>query len=432
MAEYGLKGLCAYADHAHVGGGHSAQVDAAVLECLAFLAQPLQHSLEDALSMCLKIGEAGVVCMDLLSGTHKRKLGTPEPTSVECKPQEGKCVLISGHDLFCLKSLLKATDGAGINVYTHGEMLPAHGYPELKKKHPQLVGHYGGAWNRQWGEFKRFPGPIVMTSNCLTEPLPKYKDRLFTFGPVGWPGCVHLGGEIPADSVNDKLWEPVVQSARENDGFSKEDSQFTYPAVSKDGQPSPKDALQMTGFGHDAVLGVAGTVLQGIETGAISRFHVIGGCDGDEREREYFTKLASLLPKDSVVLTLGCGKFRISSEVRASLGEIGDTGIPRVLDLGQCNDTISAVHIATALAGALKCEVSELPISITLCWLEQKAILVLLSCMHLGLKPIRVGPTLPSFVTEDVLNVMVNNFGIKVCGDPQKDIDEMIAQKGMS
>lgn len=423
MLEYGLKGIAAYAHHAEVGGKQDPRVNAFILEALAFLEGPQRNDLGAALNMCLRAGEANLWTMETLYNANVQ-LGVPEPATVPCSPTKGKCVLISGHDLVVMEKLLEACEKNGINVYTHGEMLPGHSYPNLKK-YKNLAGHFGGSWNRQHHEFKHFPGPIVMTSNCIIEPLSSYKSKMFTFGPVGWPGCTHIG-----DTLQNIDFTNVLSNAEASAGFTNE-TEFGYQAVSKEGQPSPKQPWTV-GFGHSTVLGAAETVIAGVKAGAITRFHLIGGCDGDEAARKYYTELAENLPEGAVVLTLGCGKFRFSDEVRAKLGTIGDTGIPRVLDMGQCNDTYSAVQVAVALAGAFECKVTDLPLSITLCWLEQKAIAVLLTCLHLGLKPIRVGPTLPAFVTGDVLNVLVNDFGVKVVGDPKKDIEEMHAASGMS
>lgn len=424
MLTYGLKGVAAYADHAAVHGFEDPRIYAFLHEALAFLVSKERHDLGAALAMCLRAGEANLWTMELLNKANM-SLGTPEPTSVPVAPVEGKCILVSGHDLKVLESLLEHCEPLGIKVYTHGEMLPAHSYPKLKG-YKSLVGHYGGAWNRQQHEFAHFPGAIVLTSNCLIEPRDTYKNQVFTFGAVGWPGLKHLGDELP-----NLKWDKVSTMAGAMKGFTAADSKFTYDPVSGHGQPSPTQP-QMVGFGHDAVLGAAATVLAGVEAGAISRFFLIGGCDGDAAQRNYFTELSEKLPETSVVLTLGCGKFRVSDQARDRLGNVGDTGIPRVLDVGQCNDTYSAVRIAMGLADALKCKISDLPLSIVLSWYEQKAIAVLLTCLHLGLKPIRVGPTLPAFVTEDVLAVLVKEFGIKVCDDVDADLKEMTDAKAAS
>jgi len=424
MLIYGIKGVCAYADHAYMFGKEDPRIYAYLHEALAFLSSPARDDLGQALQMCLRCGEANLWTMELLSESNAT-LGKQEPTKVPVSPTPGKCILVSGHDLAFLESLLKACQPLGIKVYTHGEMLPAHAYPKLKA-FGCLAGHYGGAWNRQAHEFAHFPGPIVLTSNCLTQPAKAYQARVYTAGPVGWPGVQHLG-----DTLDAIQWTKVLDAAAASPGFTAADTKFAYDGVSGKGQPSPTKP-QMVGFGHDAVLGAAATVLGGIQAGAISRFFLIGGCDGDAAGRNYFTELSEKLPPTSVVLTLGCGKFRVSDDARERLGNVGDTGIPRVLDLGQCNDTYSAIRIALGLADALKCKVSDLPLSIVLSWYEQKAIAVLLTCLHLGLKPIRIGPVLPAFVTKDVLDVLVKQFGVIATGDVDADLKQMLAASGAS
>jgi hydroxylamine reductase len=424
MLLYGIKGICAYADHARLAGKSNAKVNDFVFEALAFLTTPKRDDLGAMLQMCLRAGEANLWTMETLYEANSM-LGSPEPTEVPVTPVPGKCVLISGHDLVVMESLLKACEPLGIKVYTHGEMLPGHSYPKLKA-YKSLAGHFGGAWNRQQHEFAHFPGPIVLSSNCLIEPKKTYADNTYTFGAVGWPGIKHIG-----DHMSEVDWSGVTEHASKMSGFTESDKEFKYDSSSLYGQPSPKKAMTV-GFGHETVIGAAGTVLKGIEAGAISRFYLIGGCDGDAESRNYYTDLAENLPETSVVLTLGCGKFRISDEAKSRLGNIGDTGIPRVLDVGQCNDTYSAIRIALALSDALKCKVTDLPLSIVLSWYEQKAIAVLLTCLHLGLKPIRIGPTLPAFVTGDVLNVLVKDFGIIPVGDVSEDIKTMHDAKAMS
>jgi hydroxylamine reductase len=371
------------------------------------------------LQYALKCGEANIGAMALLHNSHASTLGVPTPAAAPMKPKPGKCILISGHDLILLKSLLEKTEPLGINVYTHGEMLPAFGYEKLRQ-HKNLVGNYGGAWMRQSVEFPHFPGPIVMTTNCLTEPREDYAKRLFTAGAVGWPGNVHLGSNL--DDIN---WDPLIKAAQAAPGFTPTDKEFSY--VDPPGVKRPDSYT--VGFGHETVISVAPTILEGIKSGAITRFFVVGGCDGFEGQRSYYTELVKNLPKTAVILTVGCGKFRIN---HLDLGCIGDTKIPRLLDLGQCNDAFSAVQIAVALAGALNCKVSDLPLNLVLSWFEQKAIAVLLSCLHLGLKPIHVGPSLPAFLTPEVLSVLVKDFGIRVCGDPAADMKLMLEGKCLS
>jgi len=349
MLLYGLKGVAAYADHARMAGKEDPVIYDFIHEALATLCTPTRDDLGAMLGLCLKAGEVNLRAMELLYEGNAT-LGTPEPTEVQVKPVAGKCILISGHDLIVMEALLKECEPLGIKVYTHGEMLPGHSYPSLKK-YKCLAGHFGGAWNRQQHEFAHFPGPIVFTSNCLIEPKKSYAANIYNFGPVGWPGLKHLG-----EKLGDVNWKQVTDHAQKMPGFTNETA-FAYDPSSAHGQPSPQLPL-MTGFGHETVIGAAGTVLAGVEAGAISRFYLIGGCDGDAESRNYYTDLSENLPDTSVVLTLGCGKYRISDKAKERLGSVGDTGIPRVLDVGQCNDTYSAVRIALALADALKCKVS--------------------------------------------------------------------------
>jgi len=413
MLTYSCKGISAYADHSLMNHKEDPAIYAFLHEAMAFLLTPERRDLNAALGLLIKSGSVNVATMALLDSSNKT-LGTPGPSTVPVKPKPGKCILISGHDLILLNSLLPICDDHGINVYTHGEMLPAHSYPALKG-HKSLAGHYGGAWMRQSVEFPHFPGPVLMTTNCITEPHDSYKSHLFTCAAVGWPGVPHLGNDV--ESVH---WQPLIDRAKLMKGFTAADKEFKYA----DPVGCPRPASLTVGFGHDTILSVAPTVLEEVTKGNITRFFVVGGCDGFEGTRSYYTEFVKRLPKTAVVLTVGCGKFRFN---HLDLGTIGETGIPRILDMGQCNDSFGAVQVALGLAGALKCEVKDLPLSIVLSWFEQKAIAVLLSLMALGIKPIHVGPSLPAFITPEVLGVLVKDFGIKVCGDPQKDVDEMCA-----
>jgi len=413
MLLYGLKGVAAYTDHAIVAGQEDPEVYASIAETLAFLLSPERYDVGTSLQMCLKLGGVNFKVMGNLYRSNAL-LGTPAPQKVVTTMVPGKCVLVSGHDLHVLKDLLVATEGTGINVYTHGEMLPSHGYPHLNQ-HSHLAGHFGGPWNRQSVEFPHFPGPVVMTTNCLTDPKPLYKHRLFTFGAVGWEGVAHLGNER-----KDVDWGRVVAAAQASEGIAAEDAgrPFRYPPQIGVNRPDH----YTVGFGHEAILSHASTVLDEIRKGTISRFFVIGGCDGYEGARNYFTEVGGALPDTGVVLTMGCGKFRVNHLDR---GTIGDTGIPRILDLGQCNDSHSAILVALALADALKCKVSDLPLSFVISWLEQKAVAVFLTMLHLGLKPIYLGPSLPAFATPAVLEVLVKEFGIIPAGDARADVAQM-------
>lgn len=415
MLVYGLKGIAAYADHSLMNNKEDPAIYAFIHKALAWLASPKAYDLGEGLGLCLEAGKANVATMSLLYNSNKT-LGVPSPTVVPVKPVKGKAILVSGHDLIILKGLLEATEPLGINVYTHGEMLPAHSYPELRK-HKNLVANFGGAWMRQSIEFPHFPGPILMTTNCLTEPHESYRDRIFTAGAVGWSNVPHIG-----DNMKDIKFDSLIKAAQAAPGYNNETA-FSYSDPIGVRRP---DTLTV-GFGHETILSVAPTIIDQIQKGNITRFFVVGGCDGFEGARSYYTDLVAKMPKTAVILTVGCGKYRIN---HLDLGTIGDTGIPRILDMGQCNDSFSAVQVALALADVLKCKVSDLPLSIVLSWFEQKAVAVLLSCLQLGLKPIHIGPSLPAFVTPEVLDVLVKDFGIMPLGDPEEDLKRMLAAKG--
>ena len=393
LLTYGIKGAAAYAEHAAILGKEDPVVYAFFHEALDFLTDPTP-TVDALVAMNLKCGEISLRVLALLDSANTGAYGNPVPTKVLMGHVPGKAILVSGHDLKDLDELLKQTAGKGINVYTHGEMLPAHGYPELKK-HPHLVGHYGGAWQKQAAEFDRFPGAILMTTNCLQRPRESYQARIFTSGLVAWPGVAHIGN---------RDFSAVIEAALDCRGFV---------------DVSPVKSHHV-GFGHHAVLGVADTVIDAVKTGAIKRFVLIGGCDGAEPGRNYYTELAETMPKDWVVLTLGCGKFRV---VDCDLGEIG--GLPRLLDMGQCNDSFSAIRVAVALAEAFGTDVNSLPLNLVLSWYEQKAICVLLALLHLGVKNIRVGPKLPAFVTPAVLKVLVDTFNIMPITTVRDDLEAM-------
>ena len=392
---YGLKGTAAYADHAFVLGREDASVFAFFHEAMAFLLNP-EPTVDELVGYALKCGEVNLTVMGLLDAANTGTYGHPEPTPVRITPIEGKAILVSGHDLKDLDILLKQTEGKGINIYTHGEMLPCHGYPELKK-YPHLVGNYGGAWQDQRAEFEAFPGSILMTTNCIQKPKENYKARIFTTGLVQWPGVDHIG--------EDKDFSPVIEAALAGDGFTETEEEKTI----------------LTGFGHNAVLGVAPQVIDAVKSGALKHFFLIGGCDGAKPGRNYYTDFAEAVPDDCTILTLACGKFRFN---KLEFGEIG--GIPRLLDIGQCNDAYSAIQIAVALAGAFECDVNDLPLSMVLSWYEQKAICILLTLLHLGIKDIKVGPTLPAFITPTVLQVLVDNFNIAPTTTVEDDLNDCL------
>ncbi|KIH78169.1 hydroxylamine reductase [Geoalkalibacter ferrihydriticus DSM 17813] len=390
---YGCKGMAAYADHAHILGKDDNEIYAFIHKALAAIAES-KLGLMDFVTLCMECGQTNIKCMGLLNQAHIENYQAPTPTPVNIGTKAGKAILVSGHDLKMLEELLKQTEGKGINIYTHVEMLPAHGYPGLKK-YKHLVGNFGGAWQNQYQEFQNFPGAIIFNTNCIQRPADEYKDRLFTWGRVQWPGVKHVEG-----------WDfsEVIAAAQKAEGFSEK---------------ADKDIL--TGCGHDAVLGLADKVIEAVNSGAIKRFFVIGGCDGAKPGRNYYTKFAEQLPKDTVILTLACGKYRFN---KLDLGDIG--GIPRLLDVGQCNDAYSAVQIALALAKAFDCEVNDLPLSIILSWYEQKAVVVLLSLLSLGLQNMKLGPSLPAFVTPNVLNFLVENFNIAPIGTVEEDMKQML------
>jgi hydroxylamine reductase len=393
----GLKGVAAYADHALVLGKEDDSVYAFIHEALDFLTKT-SPSMDQLLGYALKTGEINLKVMELLDAANTGAYGNPVPTPVRVTPIKGKAILISGHDLKDLDALLKQTEGQGINIYTHGEMLPAHGYPGLKK-YKHLAGNYGGAWQDQRAEFDAFPGAILMTTNCIQKPKETYKARIFTSGLVAWPGVAHIA---------DGNFKPVIQAALAAPGFAADEAEKTI----------------LVGFGHAAVLGVAGQVIDAVKTGAIKRFFLIGGCDGAKSGRNYYTEFAQAVPKDCVILTLACGKYRFN---KLDFGTVG--GLPRLLDCGQCNDAYTAIKVAGALAGAFNCTVNELPLSLVLSWYEQKAVCILLTLLHLGIKNIRLGPSLPAFVTPAVLKVLVDKFAIKPIGTVEEDLRDALVGK---
>jgi hydroxylamine reductase len=387
---YGLKGVSAYADHAAVLGQEDEKVYAFIHEAMAALTKK-DLDMNAWLGLVLKCGEINFRAMELLDAANTGTYGHPVPTQVPLGHKAGKAILVSGHDLKDLDELLKQTEGKGIYIYTHGEMLPTHGYPELKK-HSHFYGHYGTAWQNQQKEFANFPGAILMTTNCIQKPQGSYADHIFTTGNVGWPGIHHV----------DHNFEPVIEKALALSGFPTDEE---------------NDSV-MVGFARNAVMGVAPKVIEAVKSGAIKHFFLVGGCDGAKPGRNYYSEFVDLAPKDSVILTLACGKFRFFDK---KLGDIG--GIPRLLDVGQCNDAYSAIQIALALADAFDCGVNDLPLTLVLSWYEQKAIAILLTLLYLGVKDIFVGPSLPAFITPNVLNVLVENYNLRPISTPEKDME---------
>ena len=392
---YGLKGAAAYMEHARVLHQQDADIYAEFHKHMAWLATD-PADVSALLECAMAIGQMNYKVMAMLDKGETEAFGHPQPTQVNVKPVKGKCILVSGHDLIDLEEILKQTEGKGINVYTNGEMLPAHGYPELKK-YKHLVGNYGSAWQNQQREFADFPGAIVMTSNCIIDPnVGSYADRIYTRNIVGWPGVHHIEGDD---------FSAVIEKALEMPGFEYEEI--------------PHNIL--TGFARNALMEAAPAVIDAVKSGDIKHFFLIGGCDGDKAERSYFKEFAQSVPQDSVILTLACGKFKFN---KLEFGDIN--GIPRLLDVGQCNDSYSAIQLALALAEAFECGVNDLPLSLILSWFEQKAIVVLLTLLSLGIKNIHVGPTAPAFLTDNLLGVLVDKFDLKLTSTVEQDMGAIL------
>ena len=379
---YGVKGMAAYANHARRLGKSDENVSAFIEEALFATVTNVNFDLESLLELVLECGRQNIRVMQMLDEGHSEKFGTPEPTTVYEGTKEGPGILVTGHDMLDLSDLLEQSAGQGVNVYTHGEMLPAHSYPELKK-HPHLAGHYGGPWQNQQWEFPAFSGPIVGTTNCVLIPSDVYASRLFTTRVTAVPG----GNRIP-----DNDFSAVIQMAKE------------LPPL-----PDQKVKESAIGFHHSVILGLAEKVVGAVKSGDIKRFYLIGGCDGAEAGRNYYTQLAEEAPNESVILTLGCGKYRIRDK---DYGDID--GIPRFLDMGQCNDAYGAVQVALALSNAFECGVNDLPLEIVLSWFEQKAVAVLLSLLALDVKGIRIGPVAPAFVSPNVMSILQDRFDLKL------------------
>jgi hydroxylamine reductase len=391
---FGIRGIASYMDHARILGRTDDGVYAFIHKGLAELTND-GTTLDEALGLVLKCGEANLKAMELLDAAHTETYGHPVPTKVPLGAKGGKAILVSGHDLKDLEELLKQTSGQGIFIYTHGEMLPAHGYPALKK-YEHFYGHYGTAWQNQAKEFAEFPGAILMTTNCIQRPRPAYMDNIFTSGRVGWPGVTH---------IPDQDFTPVIQRALDLPGF---------PA-------DTKGRHVMVGFGRNAILGLADQIIAAVRNGQIRHFFLVAGCDGAKPGRNYYTEFVEKAPRDCIVLTLACGKFRFFDQ---DLGDIG--GIPRLLDVGQCNDAYSAVQVAVALSKAFGVGVNELPLSMILSWYEQKAVAILLTLLALGIRNIRLGPSLPAFMTPNVLDVLVKKFNIMPITTAEADLKAIL------
>ncbi len=394
---FGIRGVAAYAYHADVLGYRDADVNKFFYKAL-FAIGMKDWGIEELLSIVLEVGEINLKCMALLDKSNTETYGNPEPTGVSLTVEKGPFIVISGHDLYDLKQLLEQTEGKGINIYTHGEMLPAHAYPELKK-YAHLKGNFGTAWQNQQKEFADIPAPILFTTNCLMPPKASYADRVFTTEVVSYPEIVHIG--------DNKDFTPVIEKALALGGYPT-DMHFT-------GINGGEKV--MTGFAHNTVLSVADTVIDAVKSGAIKHFFLVGGCDGAKPGRNYYTDFVKQTPSDSIVLTLACGKYRFND---LDIGTIG--GLPRIMDMGQCNDAYSAIKVAVALAEAFECGVNDLPLSMVLSWYEQKAVCILLTLLHLGIKNILLGPSLPAFVSPNVLNFLVEKFNIAPISTPEEDL----------
>jgi hydroxylamine reductase len=389
-----LKGIGAYAYHARELGARDEQVDAFFAEALFSTLTNVNFDLDSHIKLLLKAGEINLRAMELLDRANVEKFGEMEPTEVQVGTKSGPGILVTGHDFLDLYELLKQTEGKGINVYTHGEMLPGLAYPELKK-FSHLVGNYGTAWQNQKKEFEEFSGAILGTTNCVLIPRDSYKDRMFTCGIADLPDVVH---------IQNRDFTPVIEKA------------LSLPPLQENIGPTT-----MTGFHHNAVLKIADKIVAAVKAGKIRHFFVVGGCDGSRSSRKYYTEFVQKLPQDCVVLTLGCGKYRFNY---LDLGEID--GIPRLLDMCQCNNAYSAIQVAVALADAFDCEVNDLPLSIVLSWFEQKAVSVLLTLLHLGIKDMRIGPTLPAFLTPNVIQVLQDNYNLQPITTPEEDIKALL------
>ncbi len=397
---FGIRGVAAYAYHAAVLGYTDDTVNKFFYKALSAIG--MDWGMEELLPIVLEVGEINLKCMELLDKANTESYGNPVPTEVSMTVEKGPFIVISGHDLYDLKQLLEQTEGKSINVYTHGEMLPAHAYPELKK-YTHLKGNFGTAWQNQQKEFDAIPAPILFTTNCLMPPKLSYADRVFTTEVVSYPEMIHIGEK--------KDFTPVIEKALALGGY---ETDMHFSGING-------GEKLMTGFGHHAVLSVAEDVIEAVKKGAIKHFFLVGGCDGAKPGRNYYTELVKQTPQDTIILTLACGKYRFND---LDLGTIG--GLPRIMDMGQCNDAYSAIKVAIALAEAFECEVNELPLSMILSWYEQKAVCVLLTLLHLGIKDILLGPSLPAFVSPNILNFLVENYNIAPISTVGEDLKKII------
>ena len=401
MILFGIRGVSAYAHHALMLDKRDDEVNAFFYKALKAIGDDL--TVPELLEIVLETGRINLKCMELLDHANTGAYGIPTPASVTTNIEKGPFIVVTGHDLHDLKLLLEQTEGKGVNIYTHGEMLPSHGYPELRK-YPHLKGNYGTAWQNQQIEFSNMPAPILFTTNCLMPPKENYQDRIYTTSVVDYPGLKHIG--------DDKDFSEMIAQAIALGGYS-EDKKMT---------GINGGDVMMTGFSHRTVLSLADKVIDAVKSGAVKHFFLVGGCDGAQTGRNYYTEFVKQTPEDSIVLTLACGKYRFND---LDLGMIGD--FPRIMDMGQCNDAYGAIQVAVALAEAFGCGVNDLPLSLNISWYEQKAVAVLLTLLYLGIKNIYLGPTLPAFVSPNVLNILVENYSVAPISTPEEDLAKMLA-----
>ena len=401
MILFGLRGMAAYAHHAYVLGKKNDEVTAFFYKGLSAMTENL--SADELLALVMEVGNVNLACMEMLDNANTTAYGTPVPTKVNCDIEAGPFIVVTGHDLHDLKLLLDQTEGKGINIYTHSEMLPAHGYPELKK-YSHLKGNFGTAWHAQQKEFIDIPAPVLFTTNCIMPVLKNYSDRIFTTSIVAYPNMTHIG--------DDKDFTLVIEKALELGGYKS-----LHKAVSINGGGN----TMTTGFGHGTILAVADTVINAVKQGDIKQFFLVGGCDGDKSDRSYYTEFVKQSPKDTIILTLGCAKYRFND---LNIGEIG--GLPRLMDMGQCNDAYGAIKVAIALSEAFECTVNELPLSLVLSWYEQKAVCILLTLLSLGIKNILIGPSLPAFISPNILNALIEKFNLTPTSTPEADLKNIL------
>lgn len=401
---FGLRGMSAYAHHARVLGKNSAEVNAFFYKGLSALSEDLP--LEKLLDLVMELGRVNLTCMQLLDTANTEAYGTPAPAKVSCDIEPGPFIIITGHDLRDLKLLLEQTEGKGINIYTHSEMLPAHGYPELKK-YAHLKGNFGTAWQSQQKEFENIPAPVLFTTNCLMPVRSSYADRVFTTSVVSYPDMTH----IAEDEQGHKDFAPVIRKALELGGYGERRAMTGINGGN----------VLTTGFGHGAVLSLAAEIVSAVRNGSIKHFFLVGGCDGARVGRNYYTEFVKATPPDTIILTLACGKYRFND---LDLGQIA--GLPRILDMGQCNDAYSAINVALTLAEAFDCQVNDLPLSLVLSWYEQKAVCILLTLLALGIKKIYLGPSLPAFVSPNILKILVEQFELTPISSPEVDLNKLL------